>query len=601
MRLLVADSIRTRDSETNKPQLKCVEFNPDEIPPYAILSHTWARDEVLLADVVNGTAHERQAWKKVFFACTRALDDNLAYVWVDTCCIDKTSSAELSEAINTMFAWYRQAAVCYAYLGDLYDGVENLADCRWFTRGFTLQELIAPANVEFYAGRNFLPIGDKTSLSKYLEDITRISEEILIGVRPFETASVANRMGWAARRNTTRPEDIAYCLMGIFNVNMPLLYGEGTKAFIRLQEEIMKQTTDHSLFVWQDEDAPDNKEYGLLAPSPRCFDKTYEVVPYQPWETRQPHAITNEGLSIHIPIVRALVSGYIEEQDDHGRKIFHGVLDCPTPDFRNAFFTTIYVVETELDGLHYARVRASRLNRMLREHVVSSGNSGRRQVYILPTPKMRPPEIEMVYPWHFVQLEAAPLSLEYTLLQVDKLGYLGGFFCTLKSYNPKPLQGSFKEWDISRNLGKVPVDRGPSKPILALLLERQKDGRRLVITVGSLDALRLGFCAREIENERTGVFNSLSGYSKMPSPELLREQFKPTLLGKSVTLDHHVVRVTSRNQVEKMSKNYYLAITVTPDTAASAAPPGSVNEGSESSSVRASKEKVVRRLRGMLK
>ncbi|KAF2201152.1 hypothetical protein GQ43DRAFT_448996 [Delitschia confertaspora ATCC 74209] len=210
----------------------------------------------------------------IISACQQARQDNLAYVWIDTCCIDKSSSAELSEAINSMWRYYERSAMCYAYLDDVdvFDplrgghGVSNASDgsseeltskqvdlidekdlarSRWFTRGWTLQELIAPARVAFYIkGWNF--VGYKATMGRKLERITGIGTEILMEHWPkLDTVSVARRMSWAAKRETTRVEDMAYCLLGIFDVNMPLLYGEGEKAFVRLQEEIMKDSDDH--------------------------------------------------------------------------------------------------------------------------------------------------------------------------------------------------------------------------------------------------------------------------------------------------------------------------------------------------------------------
>lgn len=132
--------------------LRHIDFPPSDIPPYAILSHTWEQDEVQYSDVITGTAATRAGYDKLRDACRRALDDGFAYIWIDTCCIDKSSSAELSEAINSMFAWYRDSNVCYAFLSDFdprQDSV-SFSDCRWFTRGWTLQELIAPRTILFF-------------------------------------------------------------------------------------------------------------------------------------------------------------------------------------------------------------------------------------------------------------------------------------------------------------------------------------------------------------------------------------------------------------------------------------------------------------------
>ncbi|KAK3364641.1 hypothetical protein B0T25DRAFT_599039 [Lasiosphaeria hispida] len=159
------------------------------------------------------------------------------------CCIDKASSAELSEAINSMFTWYKSAAVCIAYLSDLprepfYDVGKTLRQCRWFKRGWKLQELIAPRHMLFYNG-SWSSLGNESSLAPYLSRTTRINALILQYAELLKSVSVGKRMSWAADRETTRVEDIAYCLFGIFGVNMPLLYGEGEKAFVRLQQELL--------------------------------------------------------------------------------------------------------------------------------------------------------------------------------------------------------------------------------------------------------------------------------------------------------------------------------------------------------------------------
>ena len=192
---------------------------------------------------------------KVRRACAVARAHGYRYIWIDSCCIDKTSSEELSEAINSMFTWYRDASVCYAFLEDV-DDHENprspgstFRRSRWFSRGWTLQELIAPAVVIFLS-RNWRILGTKDTLADVIEEITGIDREVLTHNRSLDSVSVARRMSWAAHRRTTRLEDAAYCMMGLFNVNMPTIYGEGRFAFVRLQEEILKHIPDQSIFAW---------------------------------------------------------------------------------------------------------------------------------------------------------------------------------------------------------------------------------------------------------------------------------------------------------------------------------------------------------------
>ncbi|KAK4656838.1 HNWD NOD-like receptor pc14 [Podospora pseudocomata] len=223
----------------------------DKIPPYAILSHTWGPDEeeVSYKDLKDGRAVSKLGYNKIRFCADRAWRDGLKFFWVDTCCIDKSNSTELQEAINSMFRWYRDAAKCYVYLTDV-SAYKRDADgdpswkwafqkCKWFTRGWTLQELIAPTSVEFFS-REKARIGDRNSLERMIHDVTGIPLEALRG-SPLSDFSVHDRMAWMKQRNTTREEDMAYSLFGIFDVHLPLIYGEGKeKALERLREKIGK-------------------------------------------------------------------------------------------------------------------------------------------------------------------------------------------------------------------------------------------------------------------------------------------------------------------------------------------------------------------------
>ncbi|KAI1792773.1 HET-domain-containing protein [Ganoderma leucocontextum] len=193
--------------------------------------------------------------EKIRRSCEIARAHGYRYLWIDSCCIDKTSSSELSEAINSMYIWYRDASVCYAYLSDvLMDSDPDLWKLgfrmsRWFTRGWTLQELVAPRNIVFLT-TEWLVIGTKVTLVADIELVTGIESDVLMHRKSLDEVSVARRMCWAATRQTTRVEDEAYSLLGIFDINMPTLYGEGDRAFRRLQEEILKRIPDQSIFVW---------------------------------------------------------------------------------------------------------------------------------------------------------------------------------------------------------------------------------------------------------------------------------------------------------------------------------------------------------------
>jgi hypothetical protein len=147
----------------------------------------------------------------------------------------------------------------------------NFQTSRWFTRGWTLQELIAPTDVVFYDSE-WQVIAKIRDIAKVVERFTEIPAPVLLfGIT--DSYCVAEKMKWASKRRTTRREDMAYCLLGLFNIHMPLLYGEGDRAFERLQEEILKRSDDLSLFLWQDEEDSECVLRGLLARSPAEFSK----------------------------------------------------------------------------------------------------------------------------------------------------------------------------------------------------------------------------------------------------------------------------------------------------------------------------------------
>ncbi|KAL9608763.1 MAG: hypothetical protein Q9167_006417 [Letrouitia subvulpina] len=261
-------------------ELKLYEITGNTIPPYAILSHTWEEDEISFSEFQKLSLNSPKLHKsKVAYCCQTAASQGHHYVWIDTCCIDKSSSAELSEAINSMYHWYQKAKACYVYLADIsIKDTTTLKNSRWFTRGWTLQELLAPHSIIFY-DRDWIAIGTKKSLASSLSEAAHISIEHLFDP---ESASVAAKMSWAARRLTTRTEDVAYCLLGLFNVNMPLLYGEGIKAFQRLQQAILGSSADESIFAWVPkpdwQSVPEESHFGILAPHPYFFLKSGNIV-----------------------------------------------------------------------------------------------------------------------------------------------------------------------------------------------------------------------------------------------------------------------------------------------------------------------------------
>ncbi|RMY13029.1 hypothetical protein D0868_02241 [Hortaea werneckii] len=287
---------------------------PKTAPPYAILSHTWEDDEVLFKDMDDlERAKAKSGWQKIEYVCRQALNDGLERAWVDTCCIDKSSSAELSEAINSMFKWYECSEVCYVYLCDLtmtatlrddhpmvmgwlevaenlfqhlwedhemyfravtsvtisagriHDGIHgrpcnesviSLIDtlgafsrAKWWSRGWTLQELLAPRNIVFM-DQHWQQIARLPELVVTVSTISKVDVGVLLKTAPLQSRCIAERLSWASKRSTTREEDTAYALLGIFDANMPLLYGEGSRAFKRLQEIISLRSNDLSIYAW---------------------------------------------------------------------------------------------------------------------------------------------------------------------------------------------------------------------------------------------------------------------------------------------------------------------------------------------------------------
>ncbi|KAG9230570.1 hypothetical protein BJ875DRAFT_471840 [Amylocarpus encephaloides] len=287
-------------------------FADDKIPPYGILSHTWVLPPLFevsfqelqqlkakKAQTRAGIVNNDSRYAKIKGCCAKAQSENpkIHYVWIDTCCIDKTSSAELSESIGSMFRWYQAAMKCYAYMEDVAPGddvVVALGNSRWFTRGWTLQELIAPKDLRFF-NKLWNEIGSKETLSNDIEHITRIPSAVL-RLGSLAKYSVAQKMSWAAQRKCTRSEDRAYSLLGLFGVSMPMLYGEGEKAFLRLQLEIMKLSTDHSLFAWK---GPGDFR-GPLAGSPLEFEECQDINagPLAYGTAESTYEMTNVGLRI---------------------------------------------------------------------------------------------------------------------------------------------------------------------------------------------------------------------------------------------------------------------------------------------------------------
>lgn len=239
-------------------KLSFVQVTTHNTLPYAILSHTWIHnEEVTYADVVNKIEKNKLGYQKIKFCADQATKDKVQYFWIDTCCINKSDHTELSTAITSMYRWYQNAKRCYVYLTDVsasdYDPdlladkntwEETFRHSRWFKRGWTLQELIAPVTVEFFS-KEGKRLGDKSSLEQLIHEITDIPIQALRG-NPFSNFSISERRRWAAQRQTTEPEDIVYCLLGLCEVSMPPLYGEGKENALKRLEMTIRQFSSSS-------------------------------------------------------------------------------------------------------------------------------------------------------------------------------------------------------------------------------------------------------------------------------------------------------------------------------------------------------------------
>ncbi|KFY89168.1 hypothetical protein V500_05900 [Pseudogymnoascus sp. VKM F-4518 (FW-2643)] len=266
-------------------------------PQYAILSHRWFPQEITFRtlsplELQDGYLITPQL-NKIRNTCRKAREDKLEWVWIDSCCINKDSSEEITRSINTMFKWYQEAAVCYTYLSDVIalEGKTSVfkrrdsEDSEWFERGWTLQELLAPRAMKFF-DTDWVPIGTRAQLAAEIERVTGIEARFLDGSEEFRSASIATRLSWQSRRKTTEEEDMAYSLVGIMGVSLVPIYREGRQSFLKLQQELLKSYRDESIFAWT---APASRlpkhdrqwgqgEWGLLAPWVDCFQDSRDVV-----------------------------------------------------------------------------------------------------------------------------------------------------------------------------------------------------------------------------------------------------------------------------------------------------------------------------------
>ncbi|KAH8898435.1 hypothetical protein GQ53DRAFT_837339 [Thozetella sp. PMI_491] len=355
-------------------------------------------------------ATKRPGFIKIQNSAKLASSEGYDFIWVDTCCIDKTSSAELSEAINSMFRWYQQAAVCYAFLNDVRDPeqgapeglddetIEEIKNSRWFTRGWTLQELIAPSDLCFYA-QGWTFIGSRQGEKPFtdlLSEITGIQRELLEQSQALEHFSIAERMQWASRRKTTRIEDAAYCLMGIFDIDMPLLYGEGPKAFFRLQEAIIKETDDQSIFAWK---CPENEPFryrlsGLFARSPEWFRDSGHLLPLpkKPEVSTTPSNVTNSGLHVQFQLQR------LPDPYNEAPGIFATILNCRPYKLDGTPGTKVYQAALKLQcigGDRYARVHSDMLLDMDVSRLDNHTQPAYEYVYVKQNPPTELPDVRV--------------------------------------------------------------------------------------------------------------------------------------------------------------------------------------------------------------
>lgn len=321
-----------------------------KVQGYAVLSHRWMEPEILCHQVgryaqelrnTRGRHHVPQL-DKILGACITARQKGISWMWIDSCCINKRESSELAESINSMYKWYTEAVICLTHFADVRRdanmataGPRMFYDSRtgkpsvWFTRGWTLQELLAPKNMLFYDA-NWQLMGSKKNLAPELEKITGIESKYLTGAEDFRTACIAAKMSWMAGRETFREEDMAYSMLGIFHINMNVQYGEGKGAFMRMQELLLTKN-DESLFAWKMpldgpgaayKIKPDSAvdlgpdEWGLLAPSPKWYQhcgkmstqSKKKVMRHRGGFTRTPQGISGP-ISKKDHYVTAVVSG----------------------------------------------------------------------------------------------------------------------------------------------------------------------------------------------------------------------------------------------------------------------------------------------------
>lgn len=520
--------LRTGPYRPGQSKLELIEKWGQDIPPYAILSHTWfsnADDEVLFCDVRDGTYEHKKAFPKVLSAMERAVLDGYGHLWIDTCCIDKTSSVELSEAINSMYKYYEDAEICYAFLADVSSLGEDFEASRWWRRGWTLQELLAPNNVQFFsADWNFL--GNKMQLQSRVSQISGIDVDYLAGTRPIHHASIASRMFWASFRQTTREEDIAYCLMGLFGVNMPMLYGEGgRKSFLRLREEIMKISKDQSIFAWIQPDNAEDTCCGLLANSPRDFKHTGSTIPYSQLGEYIPFTMTARGLHATLPLT----------QKEDG--MYFAALQCPVPGRGYNDWLAVYLKRLSGGSNLFARVKSGIL--------ASCSELGKPEsIYVR---QHHDSTTQRIFPYHFFQVR------KLSCCDTD-ISELADYRMVASSHLPEATRSNNFPRVARQPWSDVPlaykVDKSAGAITTAILFQRQHDYESFILILGSISEVEI-------------AFDVLEG-DALESLETLQSKFAPRRMGSHAELKFHSVHVRSEERVHNGQKFHFIEIEIRP-------------------------------------
>lgn len=307
--------------------------------------------------------------------------------------------------------------------------------------------------------------------------------------------------------------------MGLFDVNMPMLYGEGSKAFIRLQEEIMKHSDDQSLFAWRDSSADPESYHGLLAKSPKSFEETGNIVPYRDWELSAPFSLSNKGLRIDFHLSRY-------EQD-----LYVAALDCPAPP-NNEGFLGIYLKRITTGDRQYARVKAQTLCRLNER-----GNAA--TVYVRQSPSVPGPQD--IYPLHVFQLRRGPTQEDgYRLVQVIASAGNDTAMPTTVPFS------SHVRW-TGRMQSTFKIIKSAGQLAGALLFERH-DGEKLVVLLGSMADFTIGF--------------DVASLSDIESIDFLQNRFKPQAPGANMVLENHQVRISAEPRIHERVKYYMVDIIV---------------------------------------